>query len=120
MPRRSRPPEEIEGARETVEATLPALVTAQKGLNEPRYPALAAIMKAKKMAIKTVPVAELAAGPGGRRQDRGPHVSPSPRHARREGARGRAREVREAGRDPLGRKKPRSYRRRKRCRRAYL
>jgi len=56
---------EIEGARETVEATLPALVTAQKGLNEPRYPALPAIMKAKKMAIKTVPVAELAAGPGG-------------------------------------------------------
>jgi electron transfer flavoprotein beta subunit len=56
---------EIEGAKEVVECMLPALVTAQKGLNEPRYPSLPAIMKAKKMTIKTVPAAELAAGPAG-------------------------------------------------------
>jgi len=56
---------ETEAARETVECSLPALVTAQKGLNEPRYPSLPAIMKAKKMAIKTVPAAELGLGPEG-------------------------------------------------------
>jgi electron transfer flavoprotein beta subunit len=56
---------ETESARETVESTLPALVTAQKGLNEPRYPSLPAIMKAKRMAIKTVPAAELGVGPEG-------------------------------------------------------
>jgi electron transfer flavoprotein beta subunit len=56
---------EIEGAKEVVECALPALVTAQKGLNEPRYPSLPAIMKAKKMAIKTVQAAELGLGPEG-------------------------------------------------------
>jgi len=38
----------IEGGTATVKTTLPALLTAQKGLNEPRYPAFRAIMKAKK------------------------------------------------------------------------
>ena len=38
----------IEGGTATVRTTLPALLTAQKGLNEPRYPAFRAIMKAKK------------------------------------------------------------------------
>ncbi|AJS57617.1 electron transfer flavoprotein subunit beta/FixA family protein [Paenibacillus sp. IHBB 10380] len=37
-----------EGDTETVEVTLPALFTAQQGLNEPRYPSLPGIMKAKK------------------------------------------------------------------------
>jgi electron transfer flavoprotein beta subunit len=44
---------EIEGANEIVECSLPALLTAQKGLNEPRYPALPNIMKAKKKPITT-------------------------------------------------------------------
>ena len=39
---------EIEGARETWTTSLPALVSAQKGLNEPRYAALKGIMAAKK------------------------------------------------------------------------
>lgn len=39
---------DAEGDTETVEAALPALFTAQQGLNEPRYPSLPGIMKAKK------------------------------------------------------------------------
>ena len=41
---------EIEGGKETVELTMPCVITAQKGLNEPRYPSLKGIMAAK---IKT-------------------------------------------------------------------
>ena len=43
---------EIEGGREVVEATLPAVFTAQKGLNEPRYPSLKGIMGAKSKPIE--------------------------------------------------------------------
>lgn len=43
---------EIEGGREKVEVTLPAVFTAQKGLNEPRYPALKGIMAAKSKPIE--------------------------------------------------------------------
>jgi electron transfer flavoprotein beta subunit len=43
---------EIEGGRETVETTLPAVFTAQKGLNEPRYPSLKGIMAAKNKPIE--------------------------------------------------------------------
>lgn len=51
---------EIEGGVETVEASLPAVVTTDKGLNEPRYPALRGIMMAKKkpLEVKDVDVAE--------------------------------------------------------------
>lgn len=38
----------IEGGTATVKCSLPAIISAQKGLNEPRYPAFRAIMKAKK------------------------------------------------------------------------
>ncbi|HCY88608.1 MAG TPA: electron transfer flavoprotein subunit beta [Desulfobacteraceae bacterium] len=41
----------IDGGTATVKASLPALITANKGLNEPRYPAFRAIMKAKKKAV---------------------------------------------------------------------
>lgn len=43
---------EIEGGSEVVETTLPAIFTAEKGLNEPRYPALRGIMMAKKKTIQ--------------------------------------------------------------------
>jgi len=43
---------EIEGGRETVETKLPAVFTAQKGLNEPRYPSLRGIMAAKNKPIE--------------------------------------------------------------------
>jgi len=42
---------EVEGAVEVVEFTLPAIITAEKGLNEPRYPALRGIMLAKKKPL---------------------------------------------------------------------
>ena len=42
---------EIEGAHEVVECALPAVFTAQKGLNEPRYASLKGIMAAKKKPI---------------------------------------------------------------------
>jgi electron transfer flavoprotein beta subunit len=42
---------EIEGAHEVVECSLPAALTAQKGLNEPRYASLKGIMGAKKKPI---------------------------------------------------------------------
>ena len=46
---------EIEGgAFEMVEAQLPVLIAAQKGLNEPRYASLPNIMKAKKKEIKNL------------------------------------------------------------------
>jgi len=42
---------EIEGGHVWVAFELPGLVTAQKGLNEPRYPSLPGIMKAKRKEI---------------------------------------------------------------------
>ena len=54
---------EIEGGKETVELTLPCVITAQKGLNEPRYPSLKGIMAAKSKPITEVtpaPIAPLA------------------------------------------------------------
>lgn len=42
---------DIEGGKETMEAPLPCVITAEKGLNEPRYPSLKGIMQAKKKPI---------------------------------------------------------------------
>ena len=50
---------EIEGAHETWDVTLPAVVSAQKGLNEPRYASLKGIMAAKKKLIETKGAADL-------------------------------------------------------------
>jgi electron transfer flavoprotein beta subunit len=50
---------EIESAEEVIEAPTPAVVTAQKGLNEPRYASLKGIMAAKKIAIDTKSVTDL-------------------------------------------------------------
>lgn len=41
----------IEGAQLLIEAAVPCVVTAQKGLNEPRYASLPGIMKAKKKPV---------------------------------------------------------------------
>ena len=43
---------EIEGGKEVVETSLPAVITAQKGLNEPRYASLKGIMSAKRKTIE--------------------------------------------------------------------
>jgi electron transfer flavoprotein beta subunit len=50
---------EIEGAEQIVESSLPAVVTAQKGLNEPRYSSLKGIMAAKKIPIDVKSLADL-------------------------------------------------------------
>ena len=54
---------EIEGAHETWDVTLPAVVSAQKGLNEPRYASLKGIMAAKKKLIETKGAADLGLSP---------------------------------------------------------
>jgi electron transfer flavoprotein beta subunit len=50
---------EIEGACEIIEGSLPAVVTAQKGLNVPRYASLKGIMAAKKKQIAVQTLASL-------------------------------------------------------------
>jgi electron transfer flavoprotein beta subunit len=50
---------EIEGAEEIIEAPTPAVITAQKGLNEPRYASLKGIMAAKKVPVDTKSVSDL-------------------------------------------------------------
>ena len=50
---------EVDGGMETVELTLPAVITADLRLNEPRYVTLPNIMKAKKKQLDTVKPADL-------------------------------------------------------------
>ncbi|HKS16334.1 MAG TPA: electron transfer flavoprotein subunit beta/FixA family protein [Planctomycetota bacterium] len=45
---------QVEGAEEVVDMSTPCVVSAQKGLNEPRYASLKGIMAAKKKPIETV------------------------------------------------------------------
>ncbi len=49
----------VEGQTLTIESPLPALITAQKGLNEPRYASLPGIMKAKKKPLEEKTLADL-------------------------------------------------------------
>lgn len=48
-----------EGGTVVTEASLPMLFTAQRGLNEPRYPSLPGIMKAKKKPIDVKTIADI-------------------------------------------------------------
>lgn len=50
---------DTEWGAQTVAVPLPALITAQQGLNEPRYPSLPGIMKAKKKPLKQLSASEL-------------------------------------------------------------
>jgi len=50
---------DAEGNTEIIESSLPLLVTAQQGLNEPRYPSLPGIMKAKKKPIEHIGASDL-------------------------------------------------------------
>ena len=50
---------EIEGAHEVWETSLPAVISAQKGLNEPRYASLKGIMAAKKKQVQVMDAAAL-------------------------------------------------------------
>lgn len=49
----------IEGAEEVVECSLPALLTIEKGLVEPRYPSLPNLMKAKKKPVTVLTATDL-------------------------------------------------------------
>jgi len=50
---------DVEGDEEVIETSLPLLVTAQQGLNEPRYPSLPGIMKAKKKPLDELEIDDL-------------------------------------------------------------
>ena len=50
---------EIEGGHEIVQAKLPAVIMAQKGLNQPRYPSLKGIMDAKRKPIEERPATKV-------------------------------------------------------------
>ena len=50
---------DIEGAQEVIEGNLPAVITAQKGLNTPRLASLKGIMAAKKKTITVQSIADL-------------------------------------------------------------
>mgnify|MGYP001060666371 CR=1 FL=1 len=54
---------DAEGDVERVEVTLPALITAQQGLNEPRYPSLSGIMRAKRKPLHRLTPEELGLTP---------------------------------------------------------
>jgi electron transfer flavoprotein beta subunit len=50
---------DVEGDSEVIATSLPLLVTAQQGLNEPRYPSLPGIMKAKKKPLEELELDDL-------------------------------------------------------------
>lgn len=56
---KARVAREVDGGIEVKEIDLPGIISADLRLNEPRYPALPAIMKAKKKEIKQVTPADL-------------------------------------------------------------
>jgi electron transfer flavoprotein beta subunit len=55
---------EVEGAVEVLEVPLPAVITVERGINEPRYPSLPGIMKAKRTPITVRTAGDVA--PSGR------------------------------------------------------
>lgn len=55
---------EVEGGREVWETSLPAVLSAQKGLNQPRYASLKGIMAAKKKTIEAWDATALGLGEG--------------------------------------------------------
>ncbi|MGQ9557066.1 MAG: electron transfer flavoprotein subunit beta/FixA family protein [Desulfurispora sp.] len=50
---------DIDGGSEVVEVSLPAMITSQAGLNEPRYPSMKGIMQAKKKPMTKLSLADL-------------------------------------------------------------
>ena len=75
----------VEGQVLVIESSLPALITAQKGLNEPRYASLPGIMKAKKKPLEEKTLADLgldASGVGeGARKLKILQMTPPPQRA---------------------------------------
>lgn len=54
----------VEGGVVIVETTMPALITTQRGLNEPRYASLPGIMKAKKKPIEVKTLSDIGLDKG--------------------------------------------------------
>jgi electron transfer flavoprotein beta subunit len=54
---------EVDGGMETVALNLPAVITTDLRLNEPRYASLPNIMKARKKPIETIKPADLGVDP---------------------------------------------------------
>jgi electron transfer flavoprotein beta subunit len=54
---------EIDGGQETLELNLPAVITADLRLNDPRYIKLPNLMLAKKKPLATIPIADLDVNP---------------------------------------------------------
>ena len=50
---------EIDGGLQTIKVSLPAIITTDLRLNEPRYASLPNIMKAKKKELNIIPVTDL-------------------------------------------------------------
>jgi electron transfer flavoprotein beta subunit len=50
---------EVDGGLEDIEIQLPAVITVDLRLNEPRYASLPGIMKARKKELKEIPIAEM-------------------------------------------------------------
>jgi len=55
--------QEVEGAVEVLEVRLPAVVTVERNINEPRYPSLPGIMKAKRTPVTVRTLADLGLAP---------------------------------------------------------
>ncbi len=53
---------EVDGGLETIKVPLPAVVSTDLRLNEPRYAPLPGIMKAKKKPLEEIPIADLGVG----------------------------------------------------------
>jgi electron transfer flavoprotein beta subunit len=60
----ARAERDIEGGREVIELPLPAVITAQKGLNEPRYPSFRGIRQARKKPFTQWAVADVGLDAG--------------------------------------------------------
>jgi electron transfer flavoprotein beta subunit len=63
---RARVTREVDAGRETLEVTLPAVITADLRLNEPRYVALPAIIKARAKPLQRLEASELGPRPAAR------------------------------------------------------
>lgn len=73
---------EIDGGTEIIEVPLPAVFTAQKGLNEPRYPSMMGIMKAKKKELQVISLSDLGISePLGRKSSNHVYSLPGARKA---------------------------------------
>jgi electron transfer flavoprotein beta subunit len=55
----ARAERDVEGGKEVVETPLPAVITAQKGLNEPRYPSFRGIRQARRKPFTQWTIADL-------------------------------------------------------------